>query len=196
MYLGSGDWRPMQEGLTKSTSKALSWSYAGSFVRLLLTFGVNILLTRLLGPKPFGLLAIAMLLFGLGNLLAGIGVTTALIQKPAISRRDIRFCFSVQTLLGSFAALILFLSAPAMAAFFSATGINPGSSRSCAALSVAKLRCNRIGSAESRTEHSQHSNCIDHLLSCCFPGIGCADGLDGIWHMECSHRISCPGTDQ
>lgn len=108
----------MQEGLTKSTSKALSWSYAGSFVRLLLTFGVNILLTRLLGPKPFGLLAIAMLLFGLGNLLAGIGVTTALIQKPAISRRDIRFCFSVQTLLGSFAALILFLSAPAMAAFF------------------------------------------------------------------------------
>lgn len=107
-----------QTSLTRSTGAALRWSYAGAFVRLALTFGVNILLTRLLGPRPFGQLAIALLLFGLGNLLANVGVGTALIQKEQVDARDVRFCFTVQMVFGAAVALALFWSAPAWAAFF------------------------------------------------------------------------------
>ncbi|HEY6489098.1 MAG: lipopolysaccharide biosynthesis protein [Terracidiphilus sp.] len=107
-----------QTSLTRSTGAALRWSYAGSSVRLALTFGVNILLTRLLGPKPFGQIAIALLFFGLGNLLANVGVGTALIQKEQVDARDVRFCFTVQMVFGVAVALALCWSAPAWAAFF------------------------------------------------------------------------------
>lgn len=110
--------RQREESLTKSTGRALSWNYLGSFTRLFLSFGVNILMTRLLGPRPFGQLAVAMLLFGFGNLLAGIGVTSALIQKEELTDRDIRFCFTAQMIMGGIVSLLLVFSAPAWSAFF------------------------------------------------------------------------------
>lgn len=106
------------ESLTKSTGRALAWNYAGSFTRAGLAFGVSIVLMRLLGPAPFGQVAVAMLLFGFGNLLSGIGVGSALIQSATIDERDIRFCFTSQMMLGCSASLLLLLSAPAWAAFF------------------------------------------------------------------------------
>jgi PST family polysaccharide transporter len=115
------DQEPMQgheESITRSTGRALGWNYLGSFVRLILNFGINILLARLLGPRPFGELAVALLLFGLGNLLAGIGVSSALVQKADISSRDIRFCFTGQMIVGCAVSLLLVLSAPVWAAFF------------------------------------------------------------------------------
>lgn len=108
----------MQESLTNSTSRALGWSYLGSIVRLFLTFGVNVLLTRLLGPRPFGLMAVAMLLFSLGNLLSGIGVTSALIQKQKIEEHDVLSCFTAQMILGCAVFVLLSLSAPVWSSFF------------------------------------------------------------------------------
>lgn len=106
------------QNLTSSTGRALSWNYLGSFIRLILSLGVNVLMARLLGPRPFGELAVAFLLFGLGNLLSGIGVASALVQKKNINNRDIRFCFTCQMLVGSGVSLLLILSAPLWAAFF------------------------------------------------------------------------------
>jgi len=104
--------------LTQTTSRALGWNYAGSFTRLAIAFGVNILLTRLLGPRPFGEIAVALLLFGIGNLISGIGITSALIQKENLDNRDIRFCFTAQMLVGMSMSVVLFLSAPLWASFF------------------------------------------------------------------------------
>jgi len=106
------------ESLTQTTGRALSWNYLGSFLRLFLAFGVNVLLTRLLGPKPFGEFAIAMLLFGFGFLLANVGITSALIQRAEISSLDIRFCFTCQMIVTILVASLLAMSAPAWSIFF------------------------------------------------------------------------------
>lgn len=110
--------RQPKESLTKSTGRALAWNYAGSFTRAGLGFGTSIVLMRLLGPAPFGQVAVAILLFGFGNLLAGIGVGSALVQSASIDERDIRFCFTSQMIVGCAASLLLLLSAPAWATFF------------------------------------------------------------------------------
>jgi PST family polysaccharide transporter len=81
-------------------------------------FGVNILLMRLLGPAPFGQVAVAMLLFSFGNLVASVGVGSALIQSAEIDDRDIRFCFTSQMIVGVTVSLLLALSSPLWAAFF------------------------------------------------------------------------------
>jgi O-antigen/teichoic acid export membrane protein len=104
--------------LTHSTSLALGWVYVGAIARLILGFGTGVVLARILGPKPFGEIAVATLLFGLGNILSGLGVTSALIQKPEISQRDIRICFTSQFFVGSLISVLLFFSAPVWAIFF------------------------------------------------------------------------------
>jgi PST family polysaccharide transporter len=106
------------ENLTRTTGRALSWNYIGAAVRLVLSFGINILLTRLLGPKPFGELAIAMIVFGFGNLLASVGITSALIQKPELDDLDIRFCFTCQMTIGALMTLLLATTAGLWARFF------------------------------------------------------------------------------
>jgi O-antigen/teichoic acid export membrane protein len=112
-----------QVSLTQTTGRALRWNYIGVFIRMLLGFGINILLTRLLGPKPFGELAIAGIVFGFGNLLSNVGVTSALIQKEDIQDGDIRFCFTCQMAMGALMAFVLSISAPAWAVFFHENGV-------------------------------------------------------------------------
>ena len=61
---------------------------------MLLELGINILLIHLLGPKPFGDLAVATIVLSFGNLLSRAAVTSALTQKEDINDGDIRLCFT------------------------------------------------------------------------------------------------------
>lgn len=106
------------ESLTKTTARALRWNYAGMMTKIVLSFGINTLLARLLGPRPFGELAVAMIVFGFGNLLANIGLTSALIQKRDLEDGDIRFGFTCQMVVGTVLMIALVASAPFWAAFF------------------------------------------------------------------------------
>jgi PST family polysaccharide transporter len=115
----------VQVSLTRATGRALRWSYIGVFTRMLLGFGINILMTRLLGPKPFGELTVAMMVYSFGNLLSNVGVGSALIQKQEIMEGDIRFCFTCQMVVGTLMTLVLVFSAPAWAIFFHEPGVTP-----------------------------------------------------------------------
>jgi O-antigen/teichoic acid export membrane protein len=107
-----------QDSLTIRTSRALGWSYAGVITRMFLSIGINILLARLIGPRPFGQIAVAQILFGFGNLVSSVGITSALIQKEKLTNDDIRFCFTAQMLVSGVMSATLFLSAGLWASFF------------------------------------------------------------------------------
>jgi O-antigen/teichoic acid export membrane protein len=113
----------VQVSLTEATGRALRWSYIGVFTRMLLGFGINILMTRLLGPKPFGELAVAMMVYSFGNLLSNVGVASALIQKEEVREEDVRFCFTCQMLVGVLMAFLLTFSATGWARFFHEPGV-------------------------------------------------------------------------
>ena len=80
---------------------ALIWSYAGVVTRMISQFIIGIVLARLLGPEPFGLVAVAWLIIGICNLFADFGFGSALIQRKEIDARDIRYAFSIQMLIFS-----------------------------------------------------------------------------------------------
>lgn len=104
--------------LTQRSVSALKWNYLGTGVKVGSQFVIGIVLARLLGPEPFGLIAIALLMLGLGNLIAESGLGAALIQKKQISVRDIRFVFTMQMLAGLALALLAVLASPWIATFF------------------------------------------------------------------------------
>ena len=107
-----------EAGLAKRSLGALKWNYLGAAARIGSQFVIGILLARLLGPEPFGLVAIAWLLLGLGNLVADFGLASALIQRATINERDIRYVFTLQLLMGAGLSALVYFSADYLAVFY------------------------------------------------------------------------------
>lgn len=109
---------PTEPTLSQRSFKALKWNYFGAFSRVGLQFVIGIVLARLLGPEPFGLVALATLVLGFGALFADFGLASALIQRKVISERDIRYVFTLQSLIGLFLTVVLVLLTGLIADFF------------------------------------------------------------------------------
>jgi PST family polysaccharide transporter len=107
----------LSEQLSTRTLNALGWSYLGFGVRAGASFVTGVVLARILGPKPFGQIAAALLVFGLGNVLADGGFGSAIVQAPELDDADIRFAFTCQVLIGIVLTVICALSSHAVAVF-------------------------------------------------------------------------------
>src|ERR1035437_888809 len=103
---------------TARAFSALRWGYVGFLTRALASFGSGIVLARLLGPKPFGQVAAAMLVFGIANQLADGGFSSALVQAPDLAEEDVRFAFTIQLAIGASLTVCCLLLAPAVAMAF------------------------------------------------------------------------------
>jgi len=104
--------------LAERTLAALQWNYAGALARAVCQITIMIVLARLLGPEPFGLVAIAWLLIGVGTLISDFGFGAALVQRAAISPDEVRYVFTVQMLLGVGYTVLVAGSADLLAYFF------------------------------------------------------------------------------
>lgn len=104
--------------LNQRAGSALKWNYVGVAVRSLSSLLLGVVLARLLGPKPFGVAAIAAVLIGFCNLLADFGFGAAIVQRETLTEEDIRFAFFSQLLSGVFLALACFLGAGLIASLF------------------------------------------------------------------------------
>ena len=82
--------------ISQRSYQALIWNYSGSAVSMSSQFIIGIVLARLLGPEAFGIVAIGMLMIGIGNLVVDFGFGAALIQGKSVTERDIGFVFSAQ----------------------------------------------------------------------------------------------------
>ena len=109
---------PTAPSLSQRSFSALKWNYFGAFTRVGIQFAIGIVLARLLGPEPFGLVALASLFLGLGALFADFGLASALIQRKEISPRDVRYVFTLQWVFALTLTVALEVSAPLIANFF------------------------------------------------------------------------------
>lgn len=89
-----------QPSLVESTLTGLQWSYGGRLAQVTSQVAVGILLARILGPAPFGVVAAAWLVVGLANQWADLGLSSALIQRKTVCPEDVRFVFTVQLVIG------------------------------------------------------------------------------------------------
>lgn len=109
---------PSRRGVLARSASALKWNYLGALVRAVCQLAIGVVLARLLGPGPFGIVALALVLIGACNLFAELGFASALIQSREIEVRDVRFVFTCQVALGTFLTLCGWLSADTIAGYF------------------------------------------------------------------------------
>jgi PST family polysaccharide transporter len=108
-----------------SATHALVWTYSGMAVKMLCQFGIGILIARLLGPEPYGIVAIATVIISLGGLLAEGGISAALVRFQDATARELSGALWVQFAMSSIVALIIVLIAPILVAWLNApTALN------------------------------------------------------------------------
>lgn len=104
--------------LASSALSGVRWNYLGGVVASLCSLTSGVVLARILGPKPFGQVIIAMTIYSFLNLFVDGGFSQALIQRPALSQHDIRRTFTCQVGIGVCTTSLVYLCAPWIARLF------------------------------------------------------------------------------
>jgi polysaccharide transporter, PST family len=87
-------------------------------LKMVLQFAAVIILTRLLPPAAFGIVAMVAAIFAALEVLRELGLSSATIQKPDLTHAEVSALFWMNTSAGMMIALALFLAAPLLAAFY------------------------------------------------------------------------------
>lgn len=104
--------------LRHKTVRALRWSSLSFLTTLLLAPIFAATLARLLSKEEFGLFAIGLSLYSVGQYIADFGIGQALVQKRELSAEDIRAGFTSSLGLGLLATALAWLCAPLAGQFF------------------------------------------------------------------------------
>ena len=111
-------YQKVKNTIGEKSISAIFWGGGGSVLRILLQFGAQITLARLLGPEQYGLFAIGAIVLSFSNFFSDIGLAYGLIQKAQVTNDDIRFTFTWQVLLGTGVTIAVAMSANSIALFF------------------------------------------------------------------------------
>jgi O-antigen/teichoic acid export membrane protein len=101
------------------------WVFALRITNTLFGFARTIVLARLLAPADFGVFGIALLAMSALETFSQTGFSTALIQKKDETESYLDTAWTVQAVRGILLALVLYLTAGYVAAFFDASAAKP-----------------------------------------------------------------------
>jgi teichuronic acid exporter len=104
---------------------ALRWSAAARFLGQAMSWGITILVIRLLSPGDYGLMAMAMVVVSLLVLLNTLGLDAVLVQEKQLDEALRRQVFGIVILVNSFFFLVLLCSASTVAAFYGEPALTP-----------------------------------------------------------------------
>jgi O-antigen/teichoic acid export membrane protein len=97
---------------------SLLWSSISTIGMQVVSLVVFVVLARLLGTKLFGLVALAAIIVDLMQVVAGAGLTEAVVQKPELKERDADTAFWMAMISGAAFCGLINLAAGPLAAFF------------------------------------------------------------------------------
>ncbi|MEM9633025.1 MAG: oligosaccharide flippase family protein [Pseudomonadota bacterium] len=87
--------------IEERTRRAASWSILGSSINVVIRFGTTLVLTRLLSPDDYGLIAIVFAVITILGMLSDIGINTVIVQyQNAINVLFLRVAYLLQILRG------------------------------------------------------------------------------------------------
>ncbi|WP_081788423.1 lipopolysaccharide biosynthesis protein [Candidatus Blastococcus massiliensis] len=174
----------MTAGLAASASRGAAVTLGGQGVRILVQLVGIVVLARLLSPEDYGLLAIAALIVGFGELFRDFGLSSAAVQAKVLTDGQRDNLFWLNAGIGAALALLLCAAAPLVALAFgddrltlvavvmSGIFVLNGLSTQYRAMHARHLRFGRLAVAE-----------IGGQVAGVAVGIGLAVGGSGYWAL-------------
>ena len=112
---------PLEElppDLGRVAARGAGVTLAGQGARILLQLAAVTVLARLLDPRDYGLFAIGLVVVGIGEVVRDLGLSTAAIRAPSLTRRQRDGLFWLNTLAGLVLALAVLSAAGPVASAF------------------------------------------------------------------------------
>ena len=177
----------MSESLKTRAVRGFQWTAISALSTSLLQIGYTSIMSRLLNPQDFGLIAIAQIIFSFVAYFARMGMGQALIQKESLSDVEIRAVFTSSLILGLFATGGIWLLAPYVTLVFnkvdpSIVGVTRGMSISflVAGLSITSVS---LLTRHLRFKLLATQEILSYIVA--YLGIGVTMGLRGygVWSL-------------
>jgi len=111
--------------LRQRTINGLGWRFSAVWIQFISQFGISIVLARLVPPEDFGLVALAMIVIGFGELVTDLGLGPSIIQRKEITKQHVRVAFTLSTVNGGVLAFLVFIAAPSLAQFLQDGRVTP-----------------------------------------------------------------------
>lgn len=111
--------------LTARAASGLRWSYLGYATLLAVNLVYTAVISRLLDPAAFGLMALANLVVLFAQLFSRMGLASAVVQKPKLSTEDIRAASTVGIALGAACFVAVWVLSPAISDLFRQPALSP-----------------------------------------------------------------------
>lgn len=105
--------------MNKNFLNGLSWSAFDIIGTKVVSVFVQLILSRILVPEDFGLIAMISILIGFSELLIDGGLGQSLIRAKEVTKFDYSTVFIFNICVGIFFYLVIFFSAPSIAEFYS-----------------------------------------------------------------------------
>jgi O-antigen/teichoic acid export membrane protein len=105
-------------GLGRTAARGAAVTLAGQGTRILLQLVSVVVLARLLSPRDYGLMAVGLVVVGMGEVVRDLGLSTAAIQAPELSRRQRDGLFWVSAAAGLVLATVVAAGAGVIADVF------------------------------------------------------------------------------
>jgi PST family polysaccharide transporter len=106
------------KNLTERTFLGFMWMILGSGIQVALKIVILAVLARLVSPREFGIMGIAIIVMEFSKMFAHMGVGPAIVQRKELEHRHLTTGFTFSFFMGILFATILILIAPHLAAFF------------------------------------------------------------------------------
>ena len=104
--------------LTSKVFIGVRWMAFGRLASALCSWGITLIVIRILSPDDYGLLNIGMIVIGLTTMIGEFGIQAALIRLESISTTILRQCFGIIILSYFGLAAIVVVTSPLVASFY------------------------------------------------------------------------------
>jgi teichuronic acid exporter len=116
---------PPGPSLRATATRSVLWTAVGKASNTLISLAVTAVLTRLLTPADFGVVAMVVVISGFLNIMAEAGVSTAVVQKRDLDERALSSLFWMGLGVASLTAIVLAASSPLVALLFGEAKLTP-----------------------------------------------------------------------
>ena len=106
------------EEIQRKSARGIKWQGMAEIFMRLLQFMVTIVLARLLMPKDFGLISVALIFTQLAFAIFDLGFSAALVQKKEVQEKHLSTTFVVNIISAVVFALLVFSLSSAIASYF------------------------------------------------------------------------------
>ncbi len=110
--------QPEHSSLRRSVARGVTWTTASAGFLFVAGLAQTAVLTHILRPRDYGLMAVVLVVIGIGQAFGDMGISSAIIARQTTSRETLSSLYWLNIVAGFVVTMVIIASTPLVARFF------------------------------------------------------------------------------